>query len=140
MVSDNFFERMYIMSQVPTPVTPDFAKLMDATLKLGLSTLAEFSALSMKNGTLLTEMVNPHAALPALSQATSRMLHAQVDIGLSSLEYVSKTFEETVRVAESLPLGKESMGPIPARMRDSLQQAKDTLSTVGRQTGKAFAF
>ena len=74
------------MSQVPTPVTPDFAKLMEATLKLGLSTLAEVSALSMKNGTLLTEMVNPKSALPALSQATSRALHAQLDIGLSSLD------------------------------------------------------
>lgn len=128
------------MSNIPTPVMPNFGKLFSNALTANLALTAEAMSLSMRNPLLLTEMVNPRSAIPAMSRATSAAIGAQTRIGLTLLSLMTDTVEESLLVAESLPLGKEAMGPLPERTREALSRAKTMMGDRGRQAGMAFAY
>jgi hypothetical protein len=129
------------MKNVPTPTLPNANLLVSAALKSSLQLMAEGMAVALRNPIMLTEMVNPRSIIPTLSRATSEMLSAQTRSSLTMLDWMTTSFEESVRVMESLPLGKEAMGPLPEKTRQALKDAKASVGDFGRNTaGMAYAY
>lgn len=126
---------------VPTPVLPDFARMTARAQAAALSVSQQSAMYAYKSLPLLAGLANPGAAGETFSRLVSKTLQTQVILGFTAMKFMEESFDESVRVVESLPLGKEALGPLPSQTRQALSATSHALGEFGRQfAGKAFAF